>query len=250
MKKSCKVIKIVTLIFVLTGCMKICTSIIIKNENNVSMIMDILYSREIIDTYNMDFDDFKDWFSNDEYQDSEIKNITGEKAYALTLTKNSLWEGMDTSSLGRAQYYIEKMKNTGLEMAMKIQIPRGITIAIVNEIERNTVVIDLLEIVNNSHTLATTTSTGIDPSNIIYLYAAIGVGIITIIAIAYVIISKKRKEIDHSNIITIEDPIDITSVSEEPIGIISENEVLVTSPIKPIEETANTTKKQKEETDN
>lgn len=249
MKKICKIIAITTLVFMLTGCMKIRANIVIENESTASAVTDILYSKKMLDSYKMDLDDLKEQFSNEDNSGGETKDIKetidgedylglsvtsskkeinelldglstrdadGKKEYTLALTKEVLGEKMDPGSMGGAQYSLKQMKDAGLEMTMTVQMPGKITEATVGNIKGNTITIDLLDIIDSNGTIATVTSLEGGTSNAIYLYSAIGVGIVAILAIVYTIISRKKKKNTDSNVITIDEQVEITSESIAP----------------------------------
>lgn len=281
MKKICKIVAISTLVFVLTGCMKIRANVVIEDENTASMGMEILYSKEMLDSYNMDIDDLKDQFSTKNYEDSETKDlketidgkeylgisitapdeevekildelstkdIDGKKEYTLDLTTDALSEQMDPSAIGGAEYSLKQMKDAGAEMTMTIQMPGKITDATIGEVKGDTVTIDLLDLTANTDTIATITSSDGGSSNAMYLYAAIGVGIIAIIAVAYVVISKKKKAAVDSDAITIEEPIEISRASEEPADTPVEETVAADSTVETTIEETDTTDSPVEET--
>lgn len=286
MKKICKLLVIATVAFVLTGCMKMRTTVIIEDEKTASMVMDILLSKEMMDSYKMDIDDLKKQFSSGDYKNSKtkeieetidgeeyqgvsvtvpdkeidkildeltVRDVDGKKEYTLALTKEAIGEKMDPSAIGGAQYSIKQMKDAGGEMTMTIQMPGKITDATFGKVKGNTITIDLLDMAKNTDTIATVTSLEGGSSNAIYLYAAIGVGVVALLAIAGILIIKKRKNrIIDEPVVIIDEPVEITSETIAPTTKAEESmveETVATDTTEVIEDSGNSEETTTQQTD-
>ena len=237
MKKLCKIASILMLVVMLTGCVKIRAKVVIEDEKTATMSMEMLYSKEMVDSYGMSTDDLKDQLASQDYDEDSIEEISetidgekyvgisaiapekevekmldeltvrdsnGNKEYTLTLTSDGLGETMDPKALGGANYSLKQMKDMGLEMTISIQMPGKIKESTIGKISGNTVTVDLLELAENADKEVTIVS-GEGGNNSILLYAAIGVGVVAIIAVAAIVISKKKKKSSNEENIVAED---------------------------------------------
>lgn len=253
MKKLCKIASILMLVVMLTGCVKIRAKVVIEDEKTATMSMEMLYSKEMVDSYGMSTDDLKDQLTSQDYDEDSIEEISetidgeeyvgisaiapekevekmldeltvrdsnGDKEYTLTLTSDGLGETMDPNALGGANYSLKQMKDMGLEMTISIQMPGKIKESTIGKISGNTVTVDLLELAENADKEVTIVS-GEGGSNSIFLYAAIGVAVVAIIAVAAIMLSKKKKQTTEENVVedlTLEETnTEVTAVEETTV---------------------------------
>lgn len=222
MKKVLKLFSVLVMVLALTGCMKVRYQITIKDDKNADVVLTMLYSKEMMDSYNMSQDDIKqqlesegqikDWnlkeasetVDNEKYvgftatapkdvSDEILKGLSvkGNK-YTLKLEGEELGESFDTAELG---YSVEQLEKMGLEMSIKIAMPGKVKSSTVGKIENGIVNVGLTDLENMSSdiTIVSVESGSSGSGNMGLIIGGVA-AVIVVAAGAFYFIKKKNKK--------------------------------------------------------
>lgn len=230
MKKLLKLICLMLMVTVLTGCIKMNVNVEVKADKTMTMGMELLIEESLLSTSGMTAEEWGEqmkeqilssdnaedtkttpisktidgvkWAGiNVEYtgEDSEStsyiteKNIDGEDCLVLTLPMDDFNDQMDTSDLEAYGYSVSKLKDMGTEMSITIKMPAKVT-SNVGEVNGDTVTIDLLDLMTSGATEDIVISSPLSSGSSM-TYVLIGVGAIAIVAIVLVILKKKKQPV-------------------------------------------------------
>lgn len=228
MKKLFKSLAIFAMVLALTGCMKIRYQINITDKDNADVNIMILYSKEMMDTYNMSQEDIKEQLLEDEnLKDWDLvdvsEKIDGEKyvgfkatapkevseeileglnvkgnKYTLKLEGSEFDDTINTDEFNQLGYSVEQLEKMGLEFNIKISMPGKIKSSSIGEVKDNAVTIGLtdLEKLSNDIVIVSESSSS-SSSNSGLIIGAIAV-VVVVGAGAFYFFKKKNKT-DESN---------------------------------------------------
>ncbi|MFQ8706636.1 MAG: LppM family (lipo)protein [Thomasclavelia sp.] len=176
MKKVLKVLTVFVMLLALTGCMKIRYQINITDENKADVNLTMLYSKEMMDTYNMTQESIKEQLMEDDtYADWDLKDasekvdgeeyvgfkaaapknvskeilnsltVKGDK-YTLKLKGSDVSGSFDTSQFDQLGYSMDQLEKMGLEVSIKIAMPGKVKSSTVGKIENGVVTLGLADL--------------------------------------------------------------------------------------------------------
>lgn len=226
MKKIMKLLTIFSLIFVLTGCMKMNMNIEVSKDLKMNMNVEMLMQESFLSTINMTKDEFfqtmekevssemngaqiepiektiagQTWIglvAKANHVDDDVQDMLKKDGNMMTLTL-PLEELQDVDELEDMDYSLQDLKNTGVEMNVSIKMPGKVS-SNVGNVDGDTVTIDLIELMSQDHQLDQIVVTcDLSKSqfvNQVWIYVVSGLGILVFIVILIFIIKNKKKNL-------------------------------------------------------
>lgn len=222
MKKLFKLLAVFAITLALTGCVKVRYQINITDEDNADVNMTILYSKEMMDTYNMSQEDIKeqlledenlkDWdlvdvsekIDGEEYAGFKATapkdvskelleglNVEGNK-YTLKLEGSEFDDTINTDEFDQLGYSVEQLEKMGLEFNIKISMPGKIKSSSIGEVKDNVVTIGLTDLEKLSDDIVIVSESSSSSSNLGLIIGAIAV-VVVVGAGAFYFFKKKNK---------------------------------------------------------
>ena len=167
MKKLLKLLTVCVMLLALTGCMKVRYQINITDKDKADVNLTMLYSKEMMDTYNMTQESIKEQLkADDTYAKWDLKSVNekidgeqyvGFKATApedvtkeildsLTVKGNKYTGDFNTSEFEQLGYSMDQLEKMGLEVSIKIAMPGEIKSSTVGKIENGVVTLGLTDL--------------------------------------------------------------------------------------------------------
>lgn len=222
MKKVLKVLTVFVMVLALTGCMKVRYQINITDKDNANVNLTMLYSKEMMDTYNMTQESIKEQLmADDTYADWDLKDVSekvngeqyvGFKAtapkeiskeilnsltvkgdkYTLKLKGTDVNSGFDTSQFDQLGYSMDQLEKMGLEVNIKIAMPGKIKSSTVGKVENGVVTLGLTDLEKLSTDITIVSEKSSSSSNLGLIAGGILVAAI-VVAGAFYFYKKKNK---------------------------------------------------------
>lgn len=195
MKKLFKLLAVFIMTLALTGCMKIRYQINITGKDNADVNMTMLYSKEMMDTYQMSQEDIKkqlledeklkDWNLGDVSEEIDGEKYVGFKAaapkdiseeileslnvkgnkYTLRLEGSEFDNAINTDEFEKLGYSVDQLEKMGLEFNIKISMPGKVKSSSIGEVKGNAVTIGLKDIEKLSNDIVIVSETSGSSSN-------------------------------------------------------------------------------------
>ena len=176
MKKLLKLLTVCVMLLALTGCMKVRYQINITDKDKADVNLTMLYSKEMMDTYNMTQESIKEQLkADDTYAKWDLKSVNekidgeqyvGFKAtapedvtkeildsltvkgtkYTLKLKGDDVSGDFNTSEFEQLGYSMDQLEKMGLEVSIKIAMPGEIKSSTVGKIENGVVTLGLTDL--------------------------------------------------------------------------------------------------------
>ncbi len=227
MKKLFKLLAVFIMTLALTGCMKIRYQINITGKDNADVNMTMLYSKEMMDTYQMSQEDIKkqlledeklkDWNLGDVSEEIDGEKYVGFKAaapkdiseeileslnvkgnkYTLRLEGSEFDNAINTDEFEKLGYSVDQLEKMGLEFNIKISMPGKVKSSSIGEVKGNAVTIGLKDIEKLSNDIVIVSETSGSSSNSGLIIGVIA-AIVVVGAGAFYFFKKKNKT-DESN---------------------------------------------------
>lgn len=227
MKKLFKLLAVFIMTLALTGCMKIRYQINITGKDNADVNMTMLYSKEMMDTYQMSQEDIKkqlledeklkDWNLGDVSEEIDGEKYVGFKAaapkdiseeileslnvkgnkYTLRLEGSEFDNAINTDEFEKLGYSVDQLEEMGLEFNIKISMPGKVKSSSIGEVKGNAVTIGLKDIEKLSNDIVIVSETSGSSSNSGLIIGVIA-AIVVVGAGAFYFFKKKNKT-DESN---------------------------------------------------
>lgn len=222
MKKVLKLLTVFVMLLALTGCMKIRYQINITDKNNADVNLTMLYSKEMMDTYNMTQESIKEQLmADDTYADWDLKEasekvdgeqyvgfkatapkkiskeilngltVKGDK-YTLKLKGTDINSGLDTSQFDQLGYSMDQMEQMGLEISIKIAMPGKVKSSTIGKIDNDVVTIGLTDLEKVSTDITIVSEESGSSSNFGLIAGGIVVAAV-VVAGAFYFFKKKNK---------------------------------------------------------
>lgn len=183
------------MILALTGCMKVRYQINITDKDNANVNLTMLYSKEMMDTYNMTQESIKEQLmADDTYADWDLKDVSekvnGEQYVGFKATDVN--SGFDTSQFDQLGYSMDQFEKMGLEVNIKIAMPGKIKSSTVGKVENGVVTLGLTDLEKLSTDITIVSEKSSSSSNLGLIAGGIVVAAI-VVAGAFYFYKKKNK---------------------------------------------------------
>lgn len=221
MKRIFKLLTVFVMLLALTGCMKVRYQIDITGKDNANINVMILFSKEMMDSYNMSQEDikkqlledeeFKDWKLVSISEKSDGENYVGFKAtapkdaskdilkglsvkgnkYTLKLEGSEFDDTINTSEFDQLGYSVEQLEKMGLEFNIKISMPGKIKSSSVGKVKDDVVTIGLMDLEKSSDDIVIV-SEGSGSSSNLGLIIGAGAAVVVVGAGIFYFLKKKN----------------------------------------------------------
>lgn len=232
MKKILKVLTMILMVVALTGCMKMNVHVEVKSDKTMKMGMEMLVEETFLETAGMTADEYLDQMkeqvlSKDSLKDAKTtpidktidgtkwvglniegtstadeakgllseKEIDGKDCIVLTLPMDDFENEMDLDSMNAYGYSVSKLKATGMEMNIIVEMP-GEATTNVGKAEGNKVTVDLLELMSTGNVEDLVISSPMSGGGAGTTIALIAAGVAIIAGAVFFILKKKKKPTD------------------------------------------------------
>lgn len=227
MKKLFKLLAVFIMTLALTGCMKIRYQINITDKDNADVNIMVLFSKNMMNTYQMSQEDIKkqlledeklkDWNLGDVSEEIDGEKYVGFKAaapkdiseeileslnvkgnkYTLRLEGSEFDNAINTDEFEKLGYSVDQLEKMGLEFNIKISMPGKVKSSSIGEVKGNAVTIGLKDIEKLSNDIVIVSETSGSSSNSGLIIGVIA-AIVVVGAGAFYFFKKKNKT-DESN---------------------------------------------------